>query len=226
METLSLLAASAAGLIAGSGASVWFIRRRATPVTGAPEAEPVVVEPDAATEEVVLDLDEDGRLASFQGPLEALVGPHALAGGGRGLARLRLQALRLQALRLRAEAPAVVGSAAGAAVRGDPIEGTGGPLVPEVEVRADGFRVTLRPAPERPTEVGAAATGDGSEAAIVSVMRDAPIGVIQLDDNARITAHNRFFGRLVGLDRADALAGTAFLDRVAPADRERVAAAM
>ncbi len=181
----------------------------------------MTVGPAPVVPEVVLRLDDDGRLVSFQGPLEAMVGPEAPAGGGRALARLRLQALRL-----RAEAPAVVGSSVATAVQGDPIEGVGGPLVPEVEVRADGFCVTVRPAPERQPEAGVAGTGDGSEAAIVSVMRDAPIGVVQLDDNARITAHNRFFGRLVGLDRADALVGTAFLDRVATGDRERVAAAM
>ena len=146
METLSLLAASAAGLIVGGGATAWLVRRRPVPMPTAPaaDADPAVVAPGPGAEEVVLRLDQDGRLASFEGPLEALLGPDAPAGGGRGLARLRLQALRL-----RAESPPAAGSPSGAAtVRGEPIEGAGGPLVPEIEVQAEGFRVALRPAPQ------------------------------------------------------------------------------
>ena len=209
MDPLAMLAAAAAvGALAGA-AAVW---RFAPPRSAGPAAA-------ATPSEVRLSLDDDGRLKSFEGPLAEWLGEDAVSGGGRALARLRLQALRLRA-------------AAGAAgpQDGDVIDGVIGPLTPTVEVLQSGFRCVLRRSPASaalPRAAGLNGPGvSGSGASIAGVMRDAPIGVVQLDRDGRITGHNRFFGRLAGEDRADVLAGTQFLERIAPLDRDRVAAAM
>jgi len=166
---------------------------------------------------VRIDLDQDGRLASFSGPLRKWLGDEAGSGGGRAFARLRLQALRIRA------APGASGALAGQPIAGEAIAGEHHTVLPSFELLEEGFRVTLRAMPQAAAD---GATVSGSEARIASVMRDAPIGVVQLDRDGGVVGHNRFFGQLAGVDRADALAGTAFLDCVSAVDRDRVAAAL
>jgi two-component system cell cycle sensor histidine kinase/response regulator CckA len=217
MDTAAL-AAAALGLAAGGGA-VWWFRRPPVPVVRPPAADEGR---DAAAgegagggagETARIRLDADGRLESFDGPLAEWLGVEAEAGGGRALARLRLQALKV-----RAEASPAAGP-----IEGDPIVDGARTVVPSFTVLESGFQVVLTPVSG---PVADDPGGGGSEPWIASVMRDAPIGVVQLDRAGRITAHNRFFGRLAGNDRADALAGTAFLDCIGAVDRDRVAAAM
>jgi len=209
MDTVSI-AAAALGVAAGGGA-VWWFRRPLVPVAGPPVADGDGAE--TAAETVRLELDGDARLASFDGPIADWLGAEAETGGGRALARLRLQALK---------ARAEISPAAGP-VDGDPIADGTRTVRPSIEVLENGFRVVLTPLSEPVADDPA---GGGSEPWIASVMRDAPIGVVQLDRAGRITAHNRFFGRLAGNDRADALAGTPFLDCISPVDRDKVTAAM
>ncbi|MEQ8813786.1 MAG: response regulator [Thalassobaculum sp.] len=220
MDLVASAATAALGAVVGGGLAWWY-RGRSGPVPAprradTPGSEPAVAgaaapASDGATA-VRIDLDQDGRLASFSGPLRDWLGDEAETGGGRALARLRLQALRIRA------AP----EATGRPIEGEAIAGEHPTVLPTFELGEEGFRVSLRQLPG--TGNGSAATG--SEARIASVMRDAPVGVVQLDRDGRVTGHNRYFGRLAGFDRADALAGTAFLDCISPVDRDRVAAAL
>lgn len=99
-------------------------------------------------------------------------------------------------------------------------------MSPTFDSLDEGFRVTLRRLPDERTAAALPEPTGSPEALIASVMRDAPIGVVQLDAGGRIIAHNRFFSRLAGDNRHDSLVGTDFLDCIVAVDRERVAAAM
>ena len=95
MDTLPLFGALAAGAALGAGAVWWYGSRAAGPAP-APEAGGTPPGAVAGPDEVRLNLDGDGRLASFEGPIAEVLGEQAVTGEGKAFARLRLQALRLQ----------------------------------------------------------------------------------------------------------------------------------
>ncbi|MEQ8397669.1 response regulator [Thalassobaculum sp.] len=223
MEAAQLIASAvsiAIGVVVGAGAVRWLDRRGSGAVASVAEPadrglDPELGPPDDA-EVVRIHLDDDGRLVSFEGPIADLLGEQARSGGGRAFARLRLQLLRLKTTEQRGAGP----------TEGEAIEGELGRVSPTFDSLDEGFRVTLRRLPDERTAAALPEPTGSPEALIASVMRDAPIGVVQLDAGGRIIAHNRFFSRLAGDNRHDALVGTDFLDCIVPVDRERVAAAM
>ncbi|EDP65261.1 isocitrate dehydrogenase [alpha proteobacterium BAL199] len=222
MEAEQLLASAvsiAAGAVIGAGVMWWFGARDRSATT-APTLADGSVAPKAVSSSdadvVRLQLDDDGRLGSFEGPIVTLLGEQAGTGGGRALARLRLQVLRLKATEQLG--PGLT--------EGEAIDGEAGRVSPTFEALDEGYRVTLRRLPDTRVAAEQPELQGSPEALIASVMRDAPIGVVQLDGDGRIIAHNRFFSRLAGDNRHDALVGAGFLDCIVPVDRERVSAAM